>query len=323
MDALSEILRVISLESAIYFNAELSEPWCLDSPDSEALANALAKQGAHVIIYHLLCEGRAWACLPDGEPVALSAGDIVTFPQGDKHQLGGGSRGTRTDMGITLAEVLARDLELLHLGGGGQACRFICGYLACDPRLSQSFLGGLPPILKVSIRADPSGEWLENSLKFSVNQAASRDAGARAMLTKLSELVFAETLRRYVRELPAGETGWLAGARDADVGKALTVLHRRHAHPWTLAELAKEVGVSRTVLVERFQHFLGEAPMTYLTRWRLGLGARALTSTSRSVAEIANEVGYESEASFSRAFKREYGSPPARYRRERAARPAP
>jgi transcriptional regulator GlxA family with amidase domain len=155
-----------------------------------------------------------------------------------------------------------------------------------------------------------------------VTQAANREAGAGAMLAKLSEVVFAETLRRYVRELPEEQTGWLAGARDAQVGKALTLLHHRHAHPWTVADLAREVGVSRTVLSERFRHFLGEPPMTYLTRWRLRLGARALTGTSHSVAEIASQVGYESEAAFNRAFKREYGEPPARYRKSQAGQRA-
>jgi len=111
-----------------------------------------------------------------------------------------------------------------------------------------------------------------------------------------------------------------AGARDPDVGKALTLLHNRPAHPWTVADLAREVGLSRTVLAERFRHFLGEPPMAYLTRWRLGLGARALMSTSHSVAQIAFDAGYESEAAFNRAFKREYGVPPARYRRDERAR---
>ena len=146
-------------------------------------------------------------------------------------------------------------------------------------------------------------------------QAATHDATADAMLAKLSEVFFAEMLRRYQRELPPGQTGWLAGARDPSVGRALTLLHNKHAHPWTIAELAREVGVSRTVLAERFRHFLGEAPMAYLTRWRLRLGARSLTSTTQSVAQIAEEVGYESEAAFNRAFKREYALPPAKYRR--------
>jgi len=322
MDALSEVLRVIRLDSAIFFHAEFSEPWCLASPESRTLAPMLAQGSAHLIIYHLLCEGRAYVQLQDGERVELSAGDLVTFPHGHGHVLGGGPRVTAVDAGSTLPGHLERGLELLRMGGGGAPARFICGFLACDPRLSQGFLGGLPPLVKVNIRADPSGQWLENSLKFSVTQAASREAGAGAMLAKLSEVVFAETLRQYVRDMPEGQTGWLAGARDAEVGKALTLLHHRHAHPWTVAELAREVGVSRTVLSERFRHFVGEPPMAYLTRWRLGLGARELTATSQSVAEIASEVGYESEAAFNRAFKREYGLPPARYRRDKAGQRA-
>jgi AraC-like DNA-binding protein len=316
MDALSELLRVIRLDSAIYFNAEFSEPWCLTTPQSRTLAPTLAQPDAHVIIYHLLCEGRAYAQVEGAEPVPLRAGDLVTFPHGHRHVLGNGRQVAPIDAGEALPAVIHRGLELLHFGGGGAPSRFICGFMACDPQLSQGFLGGLPALIKVNIRDDSSGVWLENSLQFSVTQALNRDAGAAAMLAKLSEVVFAETLRRYVRELPDGETGWLAGARDADVGKALTLLHHRHAHPWTIAELARDVGVSRTVLSERFRHFLGEPPIAYLTRWRLRLGARALATTSRGVAQIASEVGYESEAAFNRAFKREYGRPPARYRKE-------
>ena len=315
MDALSEVLRIIKLDSAIYFNAELSEPWRLTSPEARTLAPMLGQGAGHVIIYHLLCDGRAYVQLEDGERVPLAPGDIVTFPHGHGHVLGNGHQAPAVDVGATLPDVLERGLELLHVGGGGAPSRFICGFLACDPILSQAFLGGLPPLIRVNIRDDPSGQWLENSLRFSVTEAAKRDAGAHAMVTKLSEVVFAETLRRYVRGLPEGQTGWLAGARDVEVGKALTLLHNRPAHPWTVAELAREAGLSRTVLSERFRHFLGESPMAYLTRWRLRLGARALTASSHSVAQIASQAGYESEAAFSRAFKREYGLPPARYRK--------
>ena len=177
----------------------------------------------------------------------------------------------------------------------------------------------MPEFIKVSIRDDSEGQWLENSLKFSVAQAAKSQAGSDATLTKLSEVLFAETLRRYARQLPSGETGWFAATRDPEVGKALTLLHHRHAHPWTLAELARESGLSRTVLSERFRHFLGEPPISYLTRWRLRLGARELAASSHSVAQIAVDCGYESEAAFNRAFKREFGIPPARYRKEKAS----
>lgn len=319
MEVLAEILRAIKLDSVTYFDAEFCEPWCLVSPESRMLAPILARGGEHVIIYHLLCEGRAYVQLHDGERVELSAGDLVTFPHGHEHVLGSGQRVTPIDAVATLPGVLERGLERLRLGGDGAPARFICGFLACDPQLIQGFLSGLPPLIKVNIRNDPSGQWLENSLKFSVTEAAKRESGTGSMLAKLSEVVFAETLRRYVRELPQEQTGWLAGARDVEVGRALTLLHQRHAYRWTVAELARESGLSRTVFSERFRHFLGESPMAYLTRWRLRLGARALVTTSHSVAQIASEVGYESEAAFNRAFKREYNLPPARYRRDKAS----
>ncbi len=213
-----------------------------------------------------------------------------------------------------LQEVLAQGLKVASMGGGGEVTKFVCGYLACDPHLSKTFLGGLPPVFKVNIRRDSSGQWLENSILYSVGQAVESQAGSEIVVAKLSEALFTETLRRYVDSLPPEQTGWLAGARDPDVGNALALLHRQPSHVWTVAELVRQVGVSRSVLAERFRHFLGMPPMAYLTSWRLQLGAQLLTSTSHSVAQIAGEVGYESEPAFNRAFKREYGSPPARYR---------
>jgi len=318
VDALSEVLRIISLDSAIYFNAELSEPWCFASPEAHTLAPVFVRGARHVIIFHFLAEGRASVRLEDGTRVELHAGDIVSFPHGHSHWLGSGQDATPIDVGSTLPDVLEHGLELVRLGGDGPRARLICGFIACDPQLCQAFLGGLPPVLSVNIRNDPSGQWLENSLQFSVTEGARRQAGSGAVVAKLSEVVFAETLRRYLQKVPHGETGWLAAARDTEVGKALTLLHQRHAHPWTVAELAREVGMSRTGLAERFRHFLGEPPIAYLTRWRLRLGARALETTSHSVAQVAADTGYESEAAFNRAFKRAHGVPPARYRKERS-----
>lgn len=318
MDALSEILRVIKLDSAIFFNADLSAPWCLASPAATELAPMLTDASGHVIVYHMLTSGQAYAELVGGERVTLVPGDIVTFPHGDPHRLGNGPAVRPFDVDPVMFPHLSGRLDLLQLGGGGECSRFICGFLVCDADLCRTFLGGLPRLLKINIREDPAGAWLENSLLFSVTQAARREAGTPAMLAKLSEAVFAETVRHYVRSLSADETGWLAGSRDPAVGKALTLLHHRHADPWTVADLAREVGLSRTVLSERFRHFLGETPMAYLTKWRLRLGRRALASSADSVAEIAFGVGYESEASFNRAFKREFGTPPARYRKSQA-----
>jgi AraC-like DNA-binding protein len=322
MDALSTILKSVKLEGALFYNADFSAPWCVRTPPSMQAAPYLSSEPRHVIIYHLLTHGRAYANLENGPRLSLEAGDIVVFPHGDAHFLGNGRDVEVRDHGQLLHEVLAQGLKLARFGGGGEPTRFVCGYLMCDAQLSKAFLGGLPPMFKVNIGDDKTGQWLGNSIRYSVEQAAELNAGSEIVLAKLSEALFVETLRRFVEGLPPGQTGWLAGARDPEVGSALALVHRQPSQPWTIAELARRVGVSRSVLAERFHHFLGVPPMAYLTRWRLQLGAQLLASTSRSVAQIAAEVGYESEPAFNRAFKREFGSPPARFRKESRS-PAP
>ncbi|HWR14271.1 MAG TPA: AraC family transcriptional regulator [Terriglobales bacterium] len=316
MDALSEVLNAVKMEGAVFYNAEFTAPWGFRSPQSCNIASFLGKGTKHIIIYHLVTEGRATAKTDDDTcRIPLIPGDIVVFPHGDAHtifngspmEMIGGSEGQ-------MKRVFGRGMKLARAGGGGEPTRFVCGYMECDRELSKGFLGGLPPLFKVNIRNDDAGKWLEGSIKFSAEQAAEERAGGDAVLAKLSEALFVETLRRYMMELPGEQTGWLAGARDPLVGQALAFLHREPARSWTIAEVAKEVGASRSVLAERFRHFLGEPPMTYLMRWRLQLGAQMLHSTSYSVAQIADEVGYESEPAFNRAFKREYGMPPARFR---------
>jgi AraC-like DNA-binding protein len=314
MDVLSTVLKTVKLEGTMFYNAELSAPWSVRAPASCLVAPYLSPEPRHVIIYHLLTHGRAYANVEDGQRVSLSAGDIVVFPHGDPHIMGNGRDVEPRDHARILQEILSQGLKVVRMGGGGEITRFICGYLVCDLQLSKAFLGGLPPIFKVNISNDSSGQWLENSIRYSVGQAVASETGSEIVVAKLSEALFAETLRRYVDLLPPDQTGWLAGARDPEVGNALALVHRQPSHPWTIAELARRVGVSRSVLAERFRHFLGVPAMAYLTRWRLQLGAQLLTSTSHSVAQIAAEVGYESEPAFNRAFKREFSSPPARFR---------
>lgn len=316
MDVLSEVLKVIKLRGAIFFNAEFSAPWSFCSPPTSTLAPRLAPGATKLVLYHLVTEGRGYAWIDPSQPLLLEAGDVVIFPHGDAHVMGNGKGTKPRDSGRELDQILARRLNLLQTGGGGDITRFVCGYLAFESELSDVLLGGLPPIFKVNIRSDVRGQWLENSIQFAVSEAAAARPGGEALLTRLSEVLFVETLRQYINQLPQGQTGWLAGARNPEVGRALAVMHRDPANEWTIAALAKEIGTSRSVLAERFRHYLGEPPMTYLTRWRLLLGARQLTSGNASVAEIAANVGYESEPAFNRAFKREFGLPPARYRSE-------
>jgi AraC-like DNA-binding protein len=314
MDALSEILHSVKLEGAAYLNAEFTAPWGVRSPSACELAAFLRKGQRHLIIFHLLTEGRARTTIENtSHSLDLIAGDIVVFPHGDPHIIFNGSPYI-IDNCAHLQEVFSQGMTLRRSGGGGESTFFICGYMECDRELSKIFLGGLPPVFKVNIRNDPAGQWLENSLKFSASEAGAHRAGSDAVLARLSEALFVETLRRYMAELPSQQTGWLAGARDPGVGAALAHLHRAPEYPWTIANLAQHVGMSRSVLAERFRHYLGDPPMSYLSRWRLQLGARMLTATSYSVARISGDVGYESEPAFNRAFKREFGAPPARFR---------
>src|SRR5579883_256464 len=300
MDAFSEILSGVKLNGAVFFTAEFSAPWGFTTAASDTMAAKLGLGAAHLVLYHLVIQGGAVIEMADGQCIQLEPGDVVIFPHGDLHHMSSGKAAVRPfpDYGIS-GKIQSRDLTPLHAGGGGAVSRFVCGYMTCDPYLSRPILSGLPSVFKVNIRTDRSGHWLESSILHLVEEAASGRVGSDAMLAKLSEALFVDTLRRYVTGLPEQQTGWLAGARDPIVGKSLGLLHSRIAHPWTIADLANEVGISRTALVERFTRYLSEPPMTYLTRWRLHLGARSLENTPRGVAEIAAEVGYESEAAFS------------------------
>jgi AraC-like DNA-binding protein len=315
MDAFSEILSGVKLSGAVFFSAEFSAPWGMSPPASKVVAENVAPGAAHLVLYHLLIEGTGFVEMEDGQSVLLVPGDVVVFPHGDPHHMSNGkaTKPPFPNYGIT-PKIQARDLSPLRAGGGGAVSRFVCGYMTCDPHLSRPILNGLPPVFKVNVRADSAGHWLETSILHLVEEAVSGRVGSEAMLAKLSEALFVDTLRRYVDGLPEQQNGWLAGARDPVVGRSLALLHGRVAHPWTIADLADEVGISRSALVERFSRYLSEPPMTYLTRWRLQLAAESLQKTSRGVADIATDIGYQSEAAFSRAFSREFGQPPGRYR---------
>jgi AraC-like DNA-binding protein len=321
MDVISQVLNGVKLNGAVFFTAEFSAPWGF-STTANLLADTLAPGATHLVLYHLVVEGGAVVELTNGPLLELRPGDIVIFPHGGPHHMSSGKGAVRPfpNYGIT-AKVTARDLSPLRAGGGGEVSRFVCGSMTCDPYLCRPILSGLPPVFKVNVRMDRSGHWLENSILHLVEEAASGQVGSEAMLAKLSEALFVDTLRRYVAGLPEHQTGWLTAARDPIVGKSLSLLHGRIAHPWTIADLADQVGISRSALVERFTRYLSEPPMTYLTRWRLQLAAKSLETTSRGVAEIAGDIGYESEAAFNRAFKREFGQPPGRYRSDRKGSP--
>ena len=314
MDALSELLRAVKLSGAMFYVAECSKPWRVLAPSSATLGKYVAANASRVIEFHLVTRGTGYVRVGD-ERTPFAAGDLVMIPHGDKHEMGNGPDTVLLAPREAMPVSLADGLKGWKIGGGGEETRLICGYLACEDRLIQPVLAGLPRVVRVHLRNDRAGEWLEQSIVHAVERAAAAAPGSDVILARLAEVLFAEALQRYVSQLPAGRTGWLAGAGDATVGRSLAALHRRPAHPWSLDELAREAGVSRSALTERFARYLGQSPMAYLTDWRIELGAEALRTSSRSVLQVASDVGYESEAAFNRAFKRRFGKPPAQYRR--------
>jgi len=318
MDALSETLRVVRLIGAIFIQARFTTPWCYQSPRADAVAHLLEPGAERVVIFHLITEGGCFVEIGRGAPIRLSAGDAVVFPLGDAHLMTS-EPGLKPGKGNRLDAVLARRPRELSYGGGGKVTRIVCGYMACDARLARLLLAGLPAVLRVNVRGSNAGAWLETSLRYALAEARSPRPGGAGVLAKLAEVLFIEVLRIYMNDEASERTGWLTGVGDRIVGAALNALHKRPTHAWTLEELARESGASRSVLAERFQHLVGSPPMQYLTQWRMLLAANLLRQSNDSLARIAESVGYQTDTAFSRAFRREFGAPPAAWRRNQSS----
>ena len=319
MDALSETLRVVRLVGAIFINARFTAPWCYQSPRADTVAPMLEPGAERIVIFHLITEGECHVELEGQAPLRLTAGDVVVFAQGDAHRMTS-QPGLVPAAGARLDAVLSRRPRHLAYGGGGATTRLVCGYLACDARLARLLLAGLPPLIRVNVRGSNAGPWLEASIRYALAEARSPRPGGAGVLAKLSEVLFIEVLRLYINEQGAGRTGWLAGLGDRVVGAALNAMHGKPAQAWTLDELAHVAGTSRSVLAERFVHLVGAAPMHYLTQWRMLLASNLLLRGNVPLARIAEEVGYQTDTAFSRAFRREFGVPPATWRRSQSAR---
>lgn len=317
MDALSQTLRVVRLVGAIFLHGRFSAPWCYQAPHADAAAPFLEPTAERVVIFHMITEGECWVELGDAEPLRLVAGDVVVFPQGHPHRMGS-APGLPPASGARLHEVLARRPRLLAYGGGGATTKLVCGYLACDARLARMLLAGLPPVLKVSVRGSDAGLWLEASVRYALAEARSPRPGGQGLLAKLAEVLFIEVLRIHMNEQSGERTGWLAGVNDRIVGAALRALHAEPARAWTLEALAQEACSSRSVLAERFSQLVGQSPMQYLAQWRMLLATNLLARSNAPLAQIAEEIGYQTDTAFSRAFRREYGMPPAAWRRRQA-----
>jgi AraC-like DNA-binding protein len=316
MDPLSDVLRAVRLDSAFFYVVETTEPWSARVAPARELVPRVLPDAEHVMAYHIVTAGSCWMGVEGEEQVLLQPGDAIVFPHGDGH-FASGQRGNRADF-ARYSAAPTRALETVRLGGGsGARASLVCGYLGCDARPYNPLLSALPRSMHVRGIA---GGWLGEFPRQVVAEAWQTRAGGSTMLTRMAELMFVEVVRRYMEELSPRQSGWLAGLRDPVVAPALAALHARPAHGWTLAELSRVAATSRTALTKRFSQTVGLPPMQYLTEWRLQLAAEQLATSSLKVAAVGAEVGYESEAAFSRAFKRRTGHAPAAWRRLRQGR---
>lgn len=325
-DIFSSVLQAVRLSGAIFWDYDITGPWATETPRGEQIARLLMPRAQNVIQYHVVTDGTCWAGLV-GEPeppVQLDAGTVLVFPHGDAHYML-----TTPDLEPVpadfepyrhLDDTITLPVKMVADGGGGKdRVSLICGYLGCDIRPFNPLITALLRMMCVTggYGADDGG--LRHLIHATRTEGRQHRVGSDSVQARLSELIFIEALRRYVESSGPSQGDWFSALADPPVGRAIGLLHRQPAQAWTLAELARQAGVSRTVLAERFSSHLGMAPMTYLAKWRMQIAAGMLATGKATLAQIANEVGYESEAAFSRAFKRCNGLSPAMWRSRHGA----
>jgi AraC-like DNA-binding protein len=325
IDPLSDVLRAVKLTGALFFAVEASSPWGVEVPHEDSYAPTILPGAQRVVSYHIILDGEGWVGMAGSDPVRFEGGDILVFAHGDPYRLlSAPEQSPEFDGPATVAflrEMAAGRLPFaVEEGGGGEArTRYVCGYLGCDMRPFNPVLDALPRLLHVKGAGREPGDRLARLVELTLEAAQSSLPGGESIRLRLSELIFVEAIRRHLATRPAPLEGWLAGLGDPAVGRVLALLHNEPACSWTLDRLARRAGMSRTVLAERFAQFVGCPPMHYLTLWRMQLAARLLADSAIKVAAAAHAIGYESEAAFSRAFKKATGLSPGTWRRSAVA----
>lgn len=316
MDALSDVLRVIRLVGGVFLEAEFTAPWCISGRVSAEHCKPFQVAPRHVIASHFVAAGRMQLQIEGSDPIEARAGELLLLPHNDAHVFGSELSVPVTPAHRFFQTAPGGGITRIRFGGGGEATHLLCGFLGSSISFSP-LLSSLPRVLRLDVRATSSGAWIESSFRFAINEIAAGRLGSATVIAKLSELLFVEAVGRFVAGLPTEKRGWLAGLRDPHIGRALALLHERPTEPWTAEMLAEQVGMSRSVFADRFSALVGEPPMRYLTVWRMHVAAQQLCEGPASVAQVAFTVGYESEAAFSRAFKRQFGASPGIWRRQR------
>src|SRR6516164_8287639 len=316
MDALSDVLRVAHLTGGVFLRAEFFAPWCISSRLTPEHCSPVLGPASHMMIFHYVAEGEVHIQIEgEQDEDLIEAGEVVLLPRNDMHLMGSDLRLPAVPGKEVIRPPRDGGLFSIHHGGTGSCTRMVCGFLGCASTEGNPVISSLPPLLRVKLQQGGAAEWIRSTFQYAAEEVSAGRPGSETVLAKVSELLFVEAVRRYAEELPDGRTGWFSGLRDPHVARALALLHRDIIRRWTVDDLGREVGMSRSALADRFIRLIGVPPMHYLATWRMQVATQKLRDTSDSLAQVAETVGYDSEAAFSRAFKKAFGTAPATWRR--------
>lgn len=323
MDVLADVMRAISLKGALYFDVHASDPWISMNPSMEQIGSSMMPEMDHVIPFHIILEGNIFTKLGDDSygPVSIGAGDILMLPAGGKHVITSDSEtweGTPADVDFyKTAAKSSKPFTMMNIGEDGDKANLICGYLGCDKSPFNPLLSILPNmlVLKNFLNEDKLMRELVNT---AVLESKANSDSTHVMVAKLSELMFLRALRQCMDTLDSNNVqNWLTALKDKHVGQVLELIHTDPTKKWTLELLSKSAGLSSSALSERFLRFVGEPPISYLSRWRMEIACRLLEQGVK-VDAVAHEVGYSSESAFQRSFKKIMGRPAGQWRKYKA-----
>lgn len=316
MDSILDMLHAMRLTGGIFLDADFTAPWCVTAKVGPEDCAPFTPEPRQIIAYHCVTAGRLLLKVSGQKPIPVEGGEIVVLPRNDAHVIGS----TLTVRPLSAEHLIQPNpdggLARIIYGGGGERTHVFCGFLGSDMP-HPPIIALLPSVLKLKVAEGASGGWIESSFRYAASELAEGTATSPAILAKLAELLFMEAVRRYLASDRPGANAWAAGMHDPVIARALGLLHGQLAQRWTTDDLAVQSGLSRSAFAERFTRVIGEPPMRYLAQQRLMQASVLLRETPDTIARIAYEVGYESEAAFNRAFRREYGVPPAAWRRQR------
>lgn len=306
VDPLGEALHFLHMNGVLYSRSEFTAPWGLALPPF-----------SNLLMFHVVMSGRCWLKVEGEEAQLLQPGDFALVPHGEGHELLSASGVSAVNLFDVPRKMISERYEILRQGGGGEATNMMCGVVQFDHPAAHQLVRLLPRLIFIEAWRSPHMEWIQSTLRLMAAEARELQPGGETVITRLADILVIQAIRSWIAEDPMAQTGWLGALHDKQIGRAILLIHRKPALSWTVASLAKEVAMSRSAFAARFKELVGESPMQYVTRWRMNVALNLLKEENLSLGELADQLGYQSEAAFSRAFKRFIGISPGAARRSK------